>query len=159
VDIFDVMRVSDVMDRNPPTILETTPVSVLSDRIARGDSDLSRRQATLVVDQAGNLVGIITRGDIMAALSEGTAETMTVLQAAGRQLEVAYPDETLQSAIGKMLKRDVGRLPVVENSNERRIVGYIGRADILAARMKIHEEEELRERGPLLGAARMRGPR
>jgi H+/Cl- antiporter ClcA/CBS domain-containing protein len=151
VDVFDVMRVSDVMDPKAPTILESTPVSVLSDRIAKGDPDLAKRQATLVVDPSGNLVGIITRGDIVKALSEGTAKTKTVLQAAGKELEVAYPDETLQSAIGKMLKREVGRLPVVEHSSERRILGYIGRADILAARMKIHEEEELRERGPIMG--------
>jgi hypothetical protein len=32
----------------------------------------------------------------------------------------------------------------------RRIVGYLGRADILEARIRSHEEEELREKGPLL---------
>ena len=51
-----------------------------------------------------------------------------------------------------MLKRDIGRLPVVERSGSGRIVGYVGRADILAARMRLHEEEELREKGPLHAA-------
>jgi hypothetical protein len=30
------------------------------------------------------------------------------------------------------------------------VVGYIGRADILAARLRRHEEEETRERGPIM---------
>jgi H+/Cl- antiporter ClcA/CBS domain-containing protein len=151
VDLFEIMRVADVMDRNPPVIPSSMTVETLSDTIAKGATALSQRQATLVVDESGRLAGVITRGDIMRALLEGTARTKAVLEAAGTELEVAYPDETLQAAIGKMLKRDVGRLPVVDRSGRGKIVGYVGRADILAARMRLHEEEELRERGPLLG--------
>jgi predicted transcriptional regulator len=121
--------------------------------IAKGESPISLRQATLVVDASGRLAGVITRGDIMRTLMEGTAGTKTVLEAAGTVLEVAYPDDTLQSAVGKMLRRDIGRLPVVERGTAARVVGYVGRADILAARTRLHQEEELRERGPLLGGA------
>ena len=69
---------------------------------------------------------------------------------------MTYPDETLQAAVGRMLKRDIGRLPVVESPGQRRIVGYLGRADILAARTRLHEEEELRERGPIVAPGRSR---
>jgi CIC family chloride channel protein len=154
VDLFEIMRVVDVMDRNPPTVPASMTVAELSDEIARGGSALSRRQATLVADEAGRLVGVITRGDIMRTLLQGGAETRTVLQAATTELEVTHPDETLQAAVGKMLKRDVGRLPVVDRSGSGKIVGYVGRADILAARLRLHEEEELREKGPLLSAGR-----
>jgi len=41
-------------------------------------------------------------------------------------------------------------LPVVERSGSRAVIGYLGREDILAARVRLHEEEELREQGPLL---------
>jgi H+/Cl- antiporter ClcA/CBS domain-containing protein len=157
VDLFEIMRVSDVMDREPPMVGPSLTVSALSDRITKGDSPLSRRQATLIVEESGRLLGVITRGDIMRSLLDGSAETKTVLQAARNDLEVAYPDETLQTAVGKMLKRDIGRLPVVERSGTGKVVGYLGRADILAARMRLHEEEELRERGPLLSAARNSG--
>jgi H+/Cl- antiporter ClcA len=154
VDLFEIMRVGDVMDTHPPVVPSTLTVAALSDRIAKGDSVLSRRQATLVVDGSGRLAGVITRGDIMRTLLDGNAKTTTVLEAAKTDLEVTYPDETLQTAVGKMLKRDIGRLPVVERSASGKIVGYVGRADILAARMKLHEEEELRERGPLLSPGR-----
>jgi hypothetical protein len=33
-------------------------------------------------------------------------------------------------------------------------VGYLGRADILAARHQLHLDEEQREKSPLLGKAR-----
>jgi hypothetical protein len=46
-----------------------------------------------------------------------------------------------------MLNRDVGRLPVVERNNPTRVVGYLGRAALLTARMRIHEEEHVRQRG------------
>jgi hypothetical protein len=41
----------------------------------------------------------------------------------------------------------VGRLPVVEHDNPSRVVGYLGRAAILSARIKTYEEENLRQRG------------
>ena len=43
-------------------------LSELSDRIAAGDANLNRRQGTLIVDEQNQLVGIITRGDIVRAL-------------------------------------------------------------------------------------------
>jgi CBS domain-containing protein len=46
-----------------------------------------------------------------------------------------------------MLSRGVGRLPVVDEDDPTRVVGYLGRAAILSARMKIHEEETVLQRG------------
>src|SRR4029077_19547318 len=65
VDVFELMRVADVMDRNPPIVPEMTTVAELSDRIAQGDAVLSRRQGTLIVDGDGRLAGIVTRSDMM----------------------------------------------------------------------------------------------
>ncbi|HEY1765971.1 MAG TPA: chloride channel protein [Opitutaceae bacterium] len=150
VDIFELVRVNDVMDRTPPTIEASTKLKVLLDRIVKGDPILSRRQATLVVDPEGKLVGIITRGDLMRAVHDGSTPDLTVFDAADRNTVVAYPDETLSVAFSKMMKRDIGRLPVVESPESARVVGYLGRADILGARSRIHDEEERRERGPIL---------
>jgi hypothetical protein len=46
-----------------------------------------------------------------------------------------------------MLHHDIGRLPVLEQRDPRRIVGYLGRAKILAARARQYEEEMVRGRG------------
>ena len=144
IDPFELARVRDVMDQEVPSVPATMKLSELSDRIAAGDSDLSRRQGTLIVDDQNRLVGIITRGDIVRALRRKQNEEMTVAEAGSTDLVVAFPDEPLYAALTKMLDRDVGRLPVVERNEPNRVVGYLGRAAILSARMKTHEEENIR---------------
>jgi H+/Cl- antiporter ClcA/CBS domain-containing protein len=147
IDPFELARVREVMDKNVPTVPAAMKLSELSDRIAQGDPDLSRRQGTLIVDEQNQLVGIITRGDIVRALRQNQADGMTVADAGSTELAVAFPDESLHAALTKMLNRDIGRLPVVERDNPTRVVGYLGRAALLSARMRLHEEENLRQRG------------
>ncbi len=154
VDIFELGRVADVMDRTPPTVSGDTAVNALIDRIARGDAEVARRQAVLVVDAAGRLEGIVTRGDLLSAQREPDGGRAAVRTLGTRSVVVTYPDETLEMAVAIMLRHDIGRLPVVERGDPQRIVGYLGRADILAARMRRHEEEEQREQGPILKPAR-----
>jgi predicted transcriptional regulator len=151
IDPFELTRVRDVMDTEVPSIPATMKLSELSDRVACGDSELSRRQGTLIVDDQNRLAGIITRGDIVRALRQKQKEEMTVAEAGSTNLVVAFPDEPLYAALTKMLDRDVGRLPVVERHNPSRVVGYLGRAAILSARMKNHEEENVRQRGSFSG--------
>jgi H+/Cl- antiporter ClcA/CBS domain-containing protein len=149
VDLFELMRVGEVMDKAPPTIPGEMKVAELSALIAKGDPTICRRQGTLIVEQSGKLAGIITRGDVVRALQKRPDGSLTVLEAGQRQLVVAYPDEPLHDAIEKMIRNDVGRLPVVERDGAGRPVGYLGRASILTARVRLREEEELRERGPI----------
>ena len=147
IDPFEFARVRDVMDREVPMIPDTMKLLELSDRIADGDADLNRRQGTLIVDEQNQLVGIITRGDIVRALRKNQAAETTVTEAGSTDLAVAFPDEPLHAALTKMLNREVGRLPVVERNNQTKVVGYLGRAAVLSARMKIHEEENIRQKG------------
>lgn len=151
VDVFEQMRVGDVMDRQPPMAAASLTVTALADRIAQGDPQLARRQGTLVVDEAGQLAGIITRGDLMQALQAGDSER-TLLDVATTDVATTGPDATLHDALELMLRRGIGRLPVVDRADARRVIGYLGRADILAARRRRQDEERLREKGPLLGA-------
>jgi CIC family chloride channel protein len=147
IDPFELARVSEVMDKDIPSVLSTMMLSELSDRIAQGDPELSRRQGTLLVNNENCLVGIITRGDIVRALRQDEGPEMTVGEAGSTNLIVTFPNEPLHTALTKMLKHNVGRLPVVERNNPTRIVGYLGRAAILSARMRLHDEEHVRQRG------------
>ena len=123
----------------------------MSDRIARHDPELIGRQGTLIVDDRGNLAGIITRSDLVRAL-EQLPENATVLEAGTRNLIVAYPDEVLHEAVTSMVRNDIGRLPVVERHNKRKVVGYVGRASVMTARLRRLEEEQDREVGWLQAA-------
>jgi signal-transduction protein with cAMP-binding, CBS, and nucleotidyltransferase domain len=147
VDLFDLKRVGEVMDSETPMILGTTPLREYSARIAAGDPAVSRRQGTLLVDAQQRLGGIITRSDVVRALERHGQEKLTVLDAGTHDPILAFADETLHDAIAKMLKHDVGRLPVVDRHDITKIVGYLGRAGILAARQNYYEEEEVRGRG------------
>ena len=91
------------------------------------------------------------RGHCSRVPAKAEPEEMTVAEAGSMDLVVAFPDEPLYAALTKMLERDVGRLPVVERNNPGRVVGYLGRAAILSARMKTHEEENIRQRGSSSG--------
>ena len=147
VDLFDLKRVGEVMDEEIPLLPANTPLREFSARIAAGDPALSRRQGTLLVDEQQRLVGIITRSDVVRALERHSQESLTVLEAGTRDPIVAFADETLHDAIAKMLRHDLGRLPVVDRHNLTKIVGYLGRAGILTARQNYYQEEEIRERG------------
>ena len=151
VDLFDLKRVGEVMDIEIPTISASTSLREFSARIAAGDLTLSRRQGTLLVDEHQRLAGIITRTDIVRALEKYPHENLTVLDAGNPEPIVSFPEETLHDAIAKMLKHDVGRLPVVDRFDVKKIVGYLGRASILASRQHYYDEEEVRERGFGLG--------
>jgi H+/Cl- antiporter ClcA/predicted transcriptional regulator len=150
VDLFELMRVRDVMDTEPPVITADTRVADLSNLIATGDPRVAHRQGTLLVDAENRLCGIITRADVVRALQQHRDGTMTVLEAGKRDLIVTHPDELVRDALEKMLKANVGRLPVVDRQDLRRVVGYFGRSNILAARFRLHQEEEIRERGTIL---------
>jgi len=146
-DVLTQVTVAEVMDKNPPTIPATELVSDLADRIAKNDRALTRRQGLIIVDETGALAGIITRGDILRALDQSNEEPLTVLDAGNRTPLITYPDELIHDALNTMLHNNVGRLPVVDRENPRKLVGYLGRAAILEARMKRLQEESVREPG------------
>ena len=153
VDPLMGLRVGEVMDQHPPTIASSMTVADFSDRIANRDPRLSRRQGTIIVDESGALAGIITRGDVLRALEHYDDPNLTVIQAGSQNLAVTYADEILYEAIEKMVRNDIGRLPVVSRDNPREVVGYLGRAAVMTARLHRHREEHEREPGWLQGLA------
>jgi chloride channel protein, CIC family len=133
------------MDPEAPMIGAEVRVAELAERIARRDPAVSRHQALFITDAEGNLAGVITRGDVLRALERDASGVLTVLEAGSKDPTVTYPDELLAEALARMLHRDVGRLPVVERGNPRKVVGYLGRQGILAGRLRRLQEEYVRE--------------
>jgi H+/Cl- antiporter ClcA/CBS domain-containing protein len=98
-----------------------------------------------------------SRGDATAVAqqTQGSASsTVSVFDAATRDLVVAYPDESLSDAVAKMLAWDVGRLPVVDRDDPAKLVGFVSRHSLLAARARRHAEEHIRETGWWRGLGR-----
>lgn len=62
-------------------------------------------------------------------------------------LVVTYVDESAFDALTKMLVNNVGRLPVVDRANPRKMVGYMNRASVMASWSHHLHEESWREAG------------
>ena len=146
-DVLQQMRVAETMDRSAPTVPARLRVGELAERIARREPGVCSHQALLVVGDHGRLEGIITRGDILRTLDSEPSGTATVLESGTPNPVVTYPDETLSDAADKMLWHDIGRLPVVDRRNPKEIVGYLGRGNIMAARLGRMHDEQVREPG------------
>ncbi len=151
-DALTQVTVAETMEKDPPVIAADTKVGELAARIAQHDPAVVRRQALLILDKTDKLVGIITRGDVLRALDKDPSGAMTVQEAGRTHLVVTYPDELVSEAAAKLLRFDIGRLPVVDRTDERKVVGYLGRAAILAARLRRFNDEHVRERGWIGGA-------
>jgi chloride channel protein, CIC family len=146
-DVLSQARVDETMERNLPVIPQSATVGELADRIARHDPTVARHEALLILDDGGKLSGIITRGDLLRALDKDSSGAMTVKEAGSTQLVVAYPDELISEAASKMLRHDLGRLPVVDRGDRQKAVGYLGRSGVMAARRRGFQDEYVREAG------------
>ena len=146
-DVLSQVSVAESMEKSAPVVVAGTKVGQLADRIARHDPEVAKHEAMLIVDESGKLMGIVTRGDILRALEKDTTGMIMVQDAGSTKLVVTYPDELVSEAAAKMLSQSVGRLPVVDRSDERKIVGYLGRSAVLGARMRKLHDEHFREPG------------
>ena len=146
-DVLSQTRVADTMEKDLPTVPTGTKVISLADRIAQHDPAVARHEALLILDDAGRLSGIITRGDLLRALDRDSLGTMTVQEAGSTQLIVTHPDELVSEAAAKMLRHNIGRLPVVDRSDPRKALGYLGRSGVMAARLRRFHDEHVREPG------------
>ena len=157
VDPFDTERVGAVMDAEVVAVPSTLTVAEVASRIAKQAPDVIRHHAVPIVDSAGKLTGIITRGDLMRAMETEEGRSKTVLEAGSIDMVTAYADELVQDAVTRMLQAGVGRLIVVDRDDPNQIVGYLGRPGILEARLHRLQEEHGHEPGWLsrgLGARR-----
>ncbi len=146
-DVLQSVSVGETMSKQFDTIPATMRVAELTERITRRDPAVTTHQGVFVVDENQKLAGIITRADLMRALDKDSSGSTTVLEAGSKKLVVTYPDEVLYDAAARMLRANVGRMPVVSREDNRSIVGYLGRSGIMAARLRRLDEEHVREPG------------
>jgi CIC family chloride channel protein len=109
-----------------------------------------------ILDEEGELLGIVTLTDLDRALINQLPGDTPVIEVGTLydQLLVARPTETMWEALTRMGTRGLGRLPVVDEANPRRMVGLVKRSDIIQAynlaltrraeRQQQHERARLR---------------
>jgi CBS domain-containing protein len=123
-------------------------VQELADLIAHHDPKVSAHQAWPLLSEQGELVGVITRSDLLRAIDKsGANRGDRLLDVGNAALVVAYPDEIVSDVVARMLSHGVGRLPVVARDNPRKLVGYLSRTTLLSTRLSVVHEESKREDG------------
>lgn len=122
VEVMSAITVGEAMRPGTESLPESMNLIEAAETLSK-----MRHHGLPVVDAGSRLSGIITVQDIERATGE------TVGDACTRQVEVAFPDETLNMALRRMSRRDVGRLPVVSRENPRQLLGVLRRADVIHA--------------------------
>jgi len=123
VDVLASTLVRDVMSRTVETVSPSASIGEVRHLIETGGHG-----AYPLVDDAGAVVGIVARQDLIQA---GVSDADPVSKIATKEVVTATSAESLLSALRRLLEEDVDHLPVVD---EGILLGMCTRTDILRAR-------------------------
>jgi CIC family chloride channel protein len=126
------VTVGEAMTRGFPTVLPQMLVSQLLTKLRD-----TGYHGFPVVDKDDNLVGMVTVSDIEAAMAKGDVSDLAVGDIASRSMVVAYSDEYVHDVFVRLGTREVGRIPVVDRRNPKRLRGVLQRQDVLIAYAKV----------------------
>jgi CIC family chloride channel protein len=147
VGVLQVVKVGEVMRKDVRPIPPEMTIGEVADRMGRGEPGFNMTQGLPICDREGNLLGVITQGDLLRALEKDPSGKQMAGDASSHAPIVAFPDERAFDALYRMLQNNIGRLPVVSREDPRKMVGYLNRSSILSAWTRQIEEDSVREHG------------
>ncbi len=109
------VQTSAMLEDVPLSSVMITDVRTLAptDRLARAmELTVAGFQQDFPVVENGNVVGVLTRQDLVRGLTQGGAET-PVSMVMGRDFKVASPDEPVEEALGRLRACACHAMPVV----------------------------------------------
>jgi len=129
------------------SIAPTATIAELADVLAA-----KRIGAVVVQDAAGQLLGIVSERDIVAALAANRARVleMTAGQLMTRTLRTATPQTTVTECMAMMTAGRFRHLPVLDHG---KLAGIISIGDVVKARMMQQEHEVDSLKAYVAGAA------
>ena len=128
VDVLETITVKEVMETEIVTLRESDTLTAATDLLTR-----KRQHGLPVLNDDGELAGIITLQDIDRAQDDDSGLVRTVGEVCTRELLLTYPDETIGAALRRTGMRNVGQLPVVARNNLHSLVGLLRNTDIARA--------------------------
>jgi len=140
-DFLSILSVKDIAS-SPEIILQAEQSIHSAQQIINKASEHARHQGFPVTDETGNLLGLLTVRDFID-VKDDARKTYTLLH---HPLAIIYKDSDVRAAADHMVRENVGRLPVVERSNPKRITAIITRQDVLGAHKKRLEHLDKKER-------------
>jgi chloride channel protein, CIC family len=128
VDLFSRIFVREVMTQDVVTLSADEEVGTVRARLYLHRPEMSH-QGFPVLDGTNTLLGVLTRWEI---LDPAVSPESLLRELVKQQPVVTHQDNTLREAADHMVRKGVGRLPVVEHSSGR-LIGIISNSDLLAA--------------------------
>jgi H+/Cl- antiporter ClcA len=154
VDPLERLDLREVMTQPVVTIPASLPVRDLLRQYFQS-SGSRKHQGYPVVDAHGNLLGVVTRSNLLQdwvvpALNPHESTTpagpIVAYDLLGREPITAHAWESCRAAAERMAHHNVGRLVIVGDDDPRQVVGIVTRSDLLKPRARHVEEEAIRRR-------------
>jgi H+/Cl- antiporter ClcA/CBS domain-containing protein len=142
-DFLDQLLVRDMSSREVVSLRASDRVGEVRAWIEARSRGASH-QGFPVLDEAGALVGVTTRRDILDPQVPADILVGTLVR---RPPVFVHDDSTLREAADLMVDHDIGRLPVTARSAPRTVVGMITRSDLLRAHRRRLDEHNRRHPG------------
>jgi chloride channel protein, CIC family len=133
--------VSQMMTTDAWTVPMSMPLSRLFEMVYSADANTSH-QTYPVTGDSGQLVGMVSRSDLPGIDLRDELGWLVVADVmSSRPPVVAYAEESLRDAAGRMVHAGVGRLPVVSREMPDRVVGILSRSDVLRLLVRGADEQ------------------
>ena len=144
VDPLEILFVREVMRSKVVVLPSSSTAGEI--RQSLGTSHRQKQRLLPVVNREGQLVGVLTRGDIREWIAqEDSAQNRQLGDLVRAETVEAYPDEPLRVVVYRMAEKGFTRMPVVDRET-RKFLGLVSLEDLLKARTRHLEEEKRRER-------------
>ncbi|MBN9494128.1 chloride channel protein [bacterium] len=148
VDPLETILVKEVMRTNVAAFPDTASITELANSMRAGHERNAGQRLYPILDMTGQLTGVISRSHLQAIVEQsqnGDAER-SIGSLVNAAPIVAYSDEPLKTAVGRMAQTGVTRMPVVDRQSPRSMLGMVSLNDLLAARARDVQGERDRER-------------
>jgi CBS domain-containing protein len=119
------MQLTDVMATQVVSVAPDTRLGDAARRMVEADVG-----AAVVIDDAGDLTGVITERDLMRCVSDGTDPDTPVDQRMTRHVLTAAPDTNIPEAMALMVDGHFRHLPVVNDGGH--VIGIVSMRDLMA---------------------------
>jgi len=118
-------KVKDFMEAPPIVVSEETTIDQAASTMWE-----KRIGSVIVVDKEGKMAGIITASDIIFAVTKSlVGRQVPVSSIMSKTSIIAIPNESVLTAVERMLKENVRHLPVIEKNGTP--VGIISTKDVM----------------------------
>ncbi len=144
VDVLKQVRVRDIMQQNAGVVDEAGP-GELAGVAAKTELEVENAMA-MGANKELPLEDHVEK-QLLQTLEDKVDERSAATDGTQKSPVVAYPDERAFDALYRMLKNDIGNLPVISRSHPPKVLGFVNRSHVLKTWTRQMEDENLREKG------------